>query len=506
VKEFFSKKEVKILLKTLYSKYLVSFIALLGIGFFAIAIIICSVVTTYSINTKTDIMNKTAEMVYLEIQGEMISEKCDFNTAIMRNSEKYKSVFKVLSDYSESNIILVAKDGRVLYENAPDDVFGNQRLNGKIIDGIKNNSGTSRLSDLGGFFANRRFNYIYPVEEVAAGNTETIGYIILTSSASGMSKVFEHIIKIIIVASLWVFLAAIIIVYFITDRITTPIKEISKAVKSYARGNFDVRIPVTGEDEIATLSEAFNNMATELGKLEKTRNTFFSSVSHDLKTPMTSIQGFLEGILDGTIPQEKHSYYLGIVLDEVKRLTRLVNSLLDITRMQSGSVKLNPVSFDVCEMARLILISFEEKIDELKLNVEFNCDDDPSNVFADKDAIHQVLYNIISNALKFTPEEGTLKIDITKDKPSEKYIVSVYNTGIGMKEDELPFVFDSFYKADSSRGLDKTGTGLGMFIAKTKIEAHGEKIGVESQYEKYCRFYFTLSSNEKKVQKQLSDR
>lgn len=491
------------LLKTIYSKYLVSFIALIGIGFLTIAIIICSVVTNYSINTKTDLMNRTAEMVYLEISNEMMAENCDFETAVKRNSEKYSNVFGILGDYSESDIILFSRDGKILYETADDTVFASLTLGKTTMDEIRSNAKLSRLGDLNGLFKQRRFNYIYPVEESISGQNKTIGYIVLTSSASGMSQVFEQIIKVIIVSSLWVFLAAIIIVYFITDRITTPIKQISKAVKSYAKGDFDVRIPVNGEDEIATLSEAFNNMASELSKLEKTKNTFFSSVSHDLKTPMTSIQGFIEGILDGTIPPEKQSYYLGIVLEEVKRLTRLVNSLLDVTRMQSGSVKLNPVHFDVCEMARLILISFEEKIDELKLDVEFNCDDDPSDVFADKDAIHQVIYNIVSNALKFTPEGGKLKIDITKDKQNEKYNVSVYNTGIGIKQEELPYIFDSFYKADSSRGLDKTGTGLGMFIAKSKIEAHGEKIGVESEYEKYCRFYFTLSSNEKHVQKIL---
>ncbi len=490
------------MLKTLYSKYLVSFIALLGVGFFAIAVIICSFVTTYSINTKTDLMNKTAEMIYQEVSNEMMTEKCGFEEAVMRNSEKYKNVFNVMSDYSESSLVLFSGDGRILYENVPDGVFNSEIISTRVMNEKKNNFG---LSDLDGFFMQRRFNYIYPVEDSSSGNNQTIGYIVLTSSAMGMSQVFEQIIMVIIVASLWVFLAAIIIVYFITDRITTPIKEISKAVKSYAKGNFDVRIPVKGEDEIATLSEAFNNMASELSKLEKTKNTFFSSVSHDLKTPMTSIHGFIEGILDGTIPEEKQSYYLGIVLEEVKRLTRLVNSLLDVTRMQSGSVKLNPESFDVCEMARLILISFEEKIDEKKLNIEFVCEDDPSNVFADKDAIHQVMYNIVSNAMKFTPDEGTLKIDITKAE-HEKYCVSVYNTGIGIKEEELPFIFDSFYKADSSRGLDKTGTGLGMFIAKSKIEAHGEKIGVESEYGKYCRFYFNLSTSEKHVNKILSEK
>ena len=489
--------------KTLYSKYLSSFIALLGVGFFTIAVIICSVVTNYSSNTKADLMHKTAYIVHLEISNEMSAENCSFESAVESNTEKYKTVFTAISEYSESNIMLISKTGRILYKNVPDSVFAKTEIGTKTMFEIKNSTGPSKPSDLGGLFKDRRFNYIYTVVDE---QTSPIGYIVLTSSASGMSPVFEQIIKVIIIASLWVFLAAIIIVYFITDRITTPLKEINKAVKSYAKGNFDVRIPVSGEDEVATLAEAFNNMANDLSKLEKTKNTFFSSVSHDLKTPMTSIQGFIEGIIDGTIPADKQSYYLGIVLDEVKRLTRLVNSLLDITRMQSGSVKLNPERFDVCEMARLILISFEEKIDELKLDVEFNCDDDPSNVFADKDAIHQVLYNIISNALKFTPEGGKLKIDITREKGNDKYTVSVYNSGIGMKEEELPFVFDSFYKADSSRGLDKTGTGLGMFIAKSKIEAHGEKIGVESEYEKYCRFYFTLSTKEKHVQKMISDR
>ena len=494
------------MLKTLYSKYLVSFIALLGIGFCSIAVIVSAIVLSYSMDTKTDLMDKTASIVYAEIRNEMAEDNCGFISAVERNKDKYKNIFGGLSEYSESNIILLDINGNVLYHNGNTELVNTASLPKKTVEKIMDNMWSPKMSDFDGFFNASRLNFVYPVEENVSGDNTPVGFIILTSDAIGMSRIFEKIIKIVIIASLWVFFAAIIIVYFITNRITTPVKQISKAVRSYAKGNFDVRIPIKSEDEIGELARAFNNMASDLSKLEKTKNTFFSSVSHDLKTPMTSIQGFIEGILDGTIPEEKQSYYLGIVLEEVKRLTRLVNSLLDITRMQSGSVKLSPEKFDVCEMARLILISFGEKIDELKLDVEFNCDDDPSNVFADKDAIHQVLYNIISNALKFTPEGGKLKIDITKEKANEKYIVSVYNSGIGIKEEELPFVFDSFYKADSSRGLDKTGTGLGMFIAKSKIEAHGEKIGVESEYEKYCRFHFTLSGNEKHVQKMISDK
>lgn len=488
--------------KTIYSKYLSSFILLLTFGFCSITVIICAVVNNYSLDSKSEIMNKTARMVYVEISSDMRSENCSFSQAIERNRAKDKDLYRLLSDFSESNILLIDVDGTLLFENTEKGLIKEKTINSEGMSEIVNHSGNSRYSNFNGLFEEKRFNFIYSIEETVNGNNKPIGYIVLTSADMGMRVVYDRIIKLVILLSLWVFFAAIIIVYFVTNRITTPIKEINKAVKEYSRGNFDVRIPVKGEDEIAILSEAFNNMAFSLQKMENSKNTFFSSVSHDLKTPMTSIRGFIEGILDGTIPEEKKSYYLTIVLEEVKRLTRLVNSLLDITRMQSGSVKLNKESFDVCEMARLIIISFEEKINEKKLNVEFNCTSEKSFVFADKDAIHQVMYNIISNAMKFTDDDGTLKIDI--EKQNDKTSVSIYNTGIGIKEEELPYVFDCFYKADSSRGLDKTGTGLGMFIAKSKIEAHGEKIRVESEYGKYCRFVFTLKTDEN--QKKQSDK
>ena len=493
--------------KTIYSKYLVSFIVLLGLGFVTISLIISSVMTNYSVDNKTDLMNQTARMVYAEISTDMSEDNLDFSKTVIKNKTKYYNVFGHLADYSSSCIVLIGNDGTILFKNGENGLIKDTKLSENALGQIIQKSGSLRLSNLDGLFENRRFNYIYPVEERSDnGNSNLLGIILLTSPSSGISQVYEQIIKVLIVASLWVFLAAIIIVYFITDRITTPIKQISKAVDAYTKGKFDVRIPIKSEDEIATLANAFNNMASELQKLEQTKNSFISSVSHDLKTPMTNIQGFIEGIVDGTIPPEKQDYYLGIVLSEVKRLTRLVNSLLDVTRMESGSFKLNPSFFDVCEMSLFILISFEEVINEKKINIEFASDEDSMTVYADKDAVYQVIYNIVGNALKFTPEDGLLKIEIHRIKSSEKYEISVYNTGIGIKKEELPFIFDRFYKADSSRGLDKTGTGLGLYIAKTKIEAHGEKIGVESEYGSFCRFYFTLSSNEKTLHKLLSEK
>jgi signal transduction histidine kinase len=244
---------------------------------------------------------------------------------------------------------------------------------------------------------------------------------------------------------------------------------------------------------VAELATAFNHMAESLNNYDEMRNTFMSNVSHDLRTPMTSISGFIDGILDGVIPPEKHEYYLQLVSTEVKRLSRLVASLLDLSRIQAGERKFSMAPFDVCEMGREILISFENKINEKQLDVSFECDEDKMSVLADRDAIYQVFYNLCDNAVKFSSEGGLLRISLRKLK-NRKILVSVYNEGQGISEEDLPRVFDRFYKSDKSRGLNKSGVGLGLFISKTITEAHGEKIWADSELGRYCCFNFTLSA------------
>jgi len=291
---------------------------------------------------------------------------------------------------------------------------------------------------------------------------------------------------------LWVLIISLLAVYFISERITKPLKLMSRAAKSFAQGRFDVRVPVKGDDEIAELATAFNNMAMSLEKIEENRTTFISNVSHDLRTPMTTISGFIDGILTGAIPPEKEKHYLGIVSGEVKRLSRLVSSLLDITRLQAGDRKIVKAPFDICEMARHVLISCEDRIEEKSLEVNFNTEFDSMSVIADHDSIHQILYNLVDNAVKFSYEKGLLEISIRqKDK---KTFVSVKNEGKGIPKDELPLVFDQFYKSDKSRGLDKSGLGLGLYICKTVIDRHDEEIWVKSEEGAWCEFVFTLES------------
>jgi signal transduction histidine kinase len=204
---------------------------------------------------------------------------------------------------------------------------------------------------------------------------------------------------------------------------------------------------------------------------------------------MTTIAGFIDGINSGAIPPEKHEYYLGVISGEVHRLSRLVSQLLDVSRLESGERKFNFTNFDVAEMARIILISFESKIEEKRLDVEFESDSDEMCANADKDAIYQVLYNLCHNAIKFSREGGKLRISLVRENGKIK--VTVYDEGQSLSEEDKKMVFERFYKSDKSRGLDRSSAGLGLYICKTIVDAHGETIGVESS-EGECEFYFTV--------------
>ena len=332
-----------------------------------------------------------------------------------------------------------------------------------------------------------------------------LGHVVVISTAEVWSSSINTTLQSLAVAALWIMLAALIAIYLITERVTTPLREMSRAAKRMAAGQFDTLVPVRGRDEVSELAVAFNQMASSLENLERMRNSFVANVSHDLRTPMTTIAGFIDGILDGVIPPEQEKQYLQIVSDEIRRLSRLVTALLDVSRLQAGDRKFDMGAFDVCEMGRQILISFEKKINEKGLDVEFDCEEERMFVWADRDAIHQILYNICDNAVKFASEGGKLKMCFrwtsADGNRRRKATIKVYNQGQGIPAEDLPFVFDRFYKSDKSRSLDKSGVGLGMFISKAIIDAHGESISVASEYGRYCEFTFTLARADSPLQK-----
>ncbi len=312
--------------------------------------------------------------------------------------------------------------------------------------------------------------------------------------ARAREEVFNYLFWSICVAILFV----AVLIYFLAKKITKPILRLSDVAKSIAKGNFKQRVEIDEIEEIGELGETFNEMADSIEVFEETRNSFVANISHDLRTPMTTITGFVEGILDGTIPEEKHEWYLSIVLDESKRLSRIVNDLLDISKLEQGSFNLELQNFDINELTRLNVIKFEKNITDkgIQLSVEF--EKESLHVKADKDAVSRVLTNLLDNAIKFTGEQGFIDIRVgTKDGTA---FVSVQNSGLGIAEEELKHIFDRFYKTDKSRSLDKNGAGLGLYIVKSLIQAHGQRVWAESNRGEFARFSFTLALADNKKQ------
>lgn len=479
--------------KSVFSKYLWTFLLIILVSYLIIISIITSIIGNYSKDLKLEIMETAARSsaVYLENKLDNTGAR-DIEELIRVYRDDMVDLMIVNStSNNDLTILLSDPDGRILVAVGEDvsEITENTRINPGLINMTNSGTSTFRIGKDEGVFSSPHLAY---GTSIVGEGGENYGNVFVCSSSMIMTDLIQRISKAIVLAVLWVMMAALIAVYFITEKITGPLKKISTAAKQFASGKFDTRVEVSGSDEVAELAVAFNNMAESLDNYDSMRNTFISNVSHDLRTPMTSISGFVDGILDGVIPPEKYDYYLRIISNEVKRLSRLVSTLLDISKIQAGERKFTPAPFDICEMSRQIVLSFEQSIEEKHLDVEFNCDDDNISVLADRDAIYQIMYNLCDNAVKFSMEGGLLRISINRQK-NRKLTVSVYNEGAGIPSDDIPYVFERFYKSDKSRGLNKTGVGLGLYISKTIIEAHNEKIWVKSESGKNCEFSFTLT-------------
>ncbi len=476
--------------KSIFIKYIAAFMTIIIVSFAVLAVIVGSMITSHSVDERKSITSETALTIKESFERELWqSGTIDIQHFVYYNHANLRQTLTLFTSYEKDLMLLLTDlEGQVLItDRLADSEYVDAKIPKDIVTKALEQKNTNDLSDMGGLFEEKQIYCALPIINKTASNC---GVIFAVSTESSLTDLSEVMIRTIITAMLWVMLAALLTVYFISERITAPLKRISKAAKDFAKGDFKVRVPVKGNDEIAQLSESFNNMAEELENHEKTRSSFIANISHDLRTPMTSISGFIDGMLEGAIPPEKYKHYLKIVATEVKRLSRLVSSLLEISRIEAGEKKLNITEFDICEMARQIVISFEKRIDEKSLDVDVDCDEFNLMVKADKDSIHQILYNICDNGIKFSKEHGKYVISV-KQKNNQVF-VSVYNEGQGISPEDLPFIFDRFYKSDKSRGLDKTGVGLGLYISKTIIEAHGQEIWAKSAYGEYCEFVFTL--------------
>jgi signal transduction histidine kinase len=330
----------------------------------------------------------------------------------------------------------------------------------------------------------------------AAGNDQIAGALYLSLAMPQVRSLQWDIYSLFLMSMSVSVLIAGILAYLFSVRISRPLKEINNAAKVIANGEFEKRLNINSKDEIGELANSFNNMVVALQNLEEMRRGFIANVSHELRTPMTSIRGFIEGILDGTIPQERQNNYLAIVRDEANRMNRMVNDLLDLARMEAGEVKLNMVEFNINELMRRSIIKVETLIMQKNLSIEAVFEREEMFVHADMDSIERVILNLLHNAVKFTPQDG--KITLRTSYHRGKVIVSIEDSGIGISKDEINRIWDRFYKSDKSRGQDKTGTGLGLAIVKNIISEHEQEIWVESELGAGTKFTFTLKRSEGK--------
>lgn len=352
--------------------------------------------------------------------------------------------------------------------------------------------------NLGGFIHEARFTYACPV--IMGGAVR--GYIFASKSLEGLFTFLYQIITRFALSALAAFVLSFVVIYYATRMLTKPLQKISFAAKRFGDGDYSVRVDVPDNDEIGELAKVFNNMAESVSGLEMTRRSFVANVSHELRTPMTTIAGFIDGILDGTISKTEQPYYLQVVSDEVKRLSRLTSSLLTIARMEAGEQAANIDSYNAWDSLLNVMWNMEQRISEKNIEVK-EMEVIPRFVYCDPDMLHQVIYNLMDNAVKFTPEGGYIRVSITAGWETTNIYVT--NSGAGIDQAYYNRIFERFYKSDSSRSLDKGGTGLGLYIVRTLLNRMSGRISVTSEKDVETSFIITLRTAPEQKQREHND-
>jgi len=464
----------------IFKRLMVLFSVIMVTVFIIIGTLLFSLTGSYVLSEKRETLYKIGSRVS-DVSGKMLSEDYEEYSMLLNIS------FELLSSNSDCEVIMADKEGKVLlrtFNKFPNDSI--TEMPDLLVSAIMNGESADIAGDLVGI-SRKALAVAVPVmynEEVVAG-------VYLITNIPDLEALRTDILKMYFISFIISLAAAAILAFTFYKRITAPINEVKKAAEAFSKGQLDTRVNIVGHDEMAILAEAFNDMADSLTQIEKMRRSFVSDVSHELRTPMTTITGFIQGILDGTIPEEKKELYLKIVLDETKRLSKLVSDLLESSRINSDDVALEKSKFDINEQIRITLIGFDERLDEKNINVNISFANDREFVFADKDSIKRVLTNLIDNAIKFSFEGGNL--DIATEDAGEKVLIRVRNEGEGVPEESRKHIFERFYKNDKSRSMNKNGVGLGLYIVKSIVNKHGEKITLVSEEGSFAEFQFTLT-------------
>lgn len=483
-------KDVTGLFKSIFTKYFTVMSLIIVISFAAMGLMQMLFSTQYWVEEKRNLLEENTLTLAEMTAQHTVQDESNANQYNILGT-RLSPYLSMMADAIDATVLVVDNDGEVVLCSDPV-LAGESAVLSTAVLNKMDGSRFFEVGQLGGFYASRQYTAGAPIilEDVQV----RLGYVFLSTSAAGLSEYLMNNLQVFFLSALGVLTLTFIALYIMTYRMVRPLRQMAAATRSFGMGDFSYRIPVRGKDEVAELAASLNNMAVSLSSVEGMRRSFVANVSHELKTPMTTIAGFIDGILDGTIPEEKREHYLKIVSDEVKRLSRLVKSMLDLSRIDNGELHLKPVRYDLTEQACTVLLSFEKRIEEKEITVQGLEDCPRVEVSADYDLLGQVIYNLVDNAVKFIDVGGTLSLHI--EKREGRVYCAIRNTGGGIPAQEMPHIFERFYKSDRSRSLDKNGMGLGLYIVKTIINLHHGEIVVRSAEGGYTEFEFWLPDAE----------
>ena len=463
--------------KTLYLKFLLAYVIFGFFGFLAVATFVSNMTLEHLKREKADALYREATLIANTYASDLYNSQTSLDTV--------KTQLDALSTYLTATVRIINPSGRIILDSsAPLEID-----NPVIIENFDPTVTSDSYYTVGDFFGAFQEETLSVFAPITSGFTVN-GYVVIHMPMQSIRESADSLLNISYILLVIMLLLSMIILFFFTEMVYIPLRRITHATEQYAAGNMHYELQIDSDDEIGYLAASLSYMAHEVAKSEDTQKKFVANVSHDFRSPLTSIKGYLEAMLDGTIPAEMYEKYLQIVLNETDRLTKLTNSLLQLNNLNTKGVMLSKTDFNINDIIRKTAATFEGTCQNKQIRIELILTGERLTVHGDLDKIQQVLYNLLDNAIKFSHNRSVIKIETTEK--SSKVMVSVKDHGIGIPKDSLKLVWDRFYKTDLSRGKDKKGTGLGLSIVKEIIHAHGENINVISTEGVGTEFIFTL--------------
>ncbi len=464
--------------RTLYLKFLLAYLIFGFFGFIAVATFVSNMTLEQLKRERADSLYKEATLIANTYASDLYNNQASLDTV--------KTQLDGLDTYLSATIWIINPSERIILDSsAPVDID-----NPIIVEHFDPTVTAGSYYTVGNFFDSFTEDTLSVFAPITS-HFKVNGYVVIHIPMSTIQASSDNLLNISYILLIIMLLLSMIILFFFTEMVYIPLRKITYATEQYAIGNLHYEFQVDSADEMGYLASSLSYMASEIAKSEDNQKKFVANVSHDFRSPLTSIKGYLEAMLDGTIPPEIHEKYLQIVLNETERLTKLTNGLLQLNNMNTRGMILERTDFDVNQMIRNTAATFEGICKNKMIGIELILTGEHLLVNADMDKAQQVLYNLLDNAIKFSHNDSIIKIETTEK--SNKVLISVKDNGIGIPKDSLKLIWDRFYKTDLSRGKDKKGTGLGLSIVKEIIHAHGENINVVSTEGVGTEFIFTLA-------------